>query len=61
MPVRSMDFSMRDPERLLKLVRAAEKSLAKTRITDWFDAEFFVTNFWLKWSPHSPSSPGTVQ
>jgi len=45
-----MDFSMRDPERLLKLVRAAEESLAKTRITDWFDAEFFVTNFWLKWS-----------
>jgi oleate hydratase len=42
-PVKSMGFSMRDRERLLKLVRADEESLGKTRITDWLDPDFFLT------------------
>jgi oleate hydratase len=49
-PVKSMGFSMRDRERLLKLVRADEESLGKTRITDWLDPDFFSTNFWFMWS-----------
>jgi oleate hydratase len=48
-PVKSMGFSMHDRECLLKLVRADEETLARTRITDWFAPAFFSTNFWLMW------------
>jgi oleate hydratase len=50
LPVKSMGFSMHDREILLKLVRADEESLARTRITDWFAPGFFATNFWFMWS-----------
>ncbi len=49
-PVKSMGFSMQDRERLFSLVRADEDSLGRTRITDWFDPDFFSTNFWFMWS-----------
>jgi oleate hydratase len=50
LPVESMGFSMRDREELLKLVRATEASLGKSRITDWLAPAFFDTNFWFMWS-----------
>jgi oleate hydratase len=49
-PVESMGFSMRDRGELLKLVRATEASLGKSRITDWLAPAFFDTNFWFMWS-----------
>jgi oleate hydratase len=49
-PVQSMGFSMQDRASLLKLARANEDSLGKTRITDWLTPSFFSTNFWFLWS-----------
>lgn len=49
-PVDSMGFSMQDRMDLLKLSRADEKSMAASRITDWFSPEFFETGFWYMWS-----------
>jgi oleate hydratase len=48
-PSKSMGFSMHDRECLLKLMRADEETLGKTRISDWFAPEFFSTNFWFMW------------
>jgi hypothetical protein len=47
LPSKSMNFSMRGREDLLKLVYADEESLEKARITEWFAQEFFATEFRL--------------
>ena len=35
---------------LLKLTFASERSLGNKRIEDWFDHDFFTTNFWHIWT-----------
>ena len=46
----SFELSLKDQADLLRLTYAAEKSLDNLRIEDWFNAEFFTTNFWLLWT-----------
>ena len=46
----SFELSLKDQADLLRLTYAAEKSLDNLRIADWFNAEFFTTNFWLLWT-----------
>lgn len=45
--VSSFQIPFADQVRLLKLMFASEQSLGKTRIEDWFSADFFESNFWL--------------
>ncbi|WP_026707169.1 oleate hydratase [Flavobacterium frigidarium] len=48
--VSSYGLSLMEQAELLRLLFASEKSLGKKRIEDWFDQEFFETNFWYIWS-----------
>jgi len=48
--VSSMGFSMQDRVALLKISRADEDALTKSRITDWFSPAFFETEFWYMWA-----------
>ncbi|MEZ7500822.1 oleate hydratase [Flavobacterium sp. Arc3] len=48
--VSSYGLSLIEQAELLKLLFSSEKSLGKKRIEDWFDQEFFVSNFWYIWS-----------
>jgi len=48
--VSSYGLNLKHQAELLKLTFASEKSLADLRIQDWFDQEFFTTNFWYIWT-----------
>jgi oleate hydratase len=46
MDLTSFGLSVKDQADLLKLTFASEKSLDKIRIEDWFNIDFFETNYW---------------
>jgi oleate hydratase len=48
--VSSYGLNEKQQRELLKLTFASERSLGNKRIEDWFDQEFFETNFWLIWT-----------
>ncbi len=48
--VSSFGLSLKQQSELLRLTFASEKSLGDRRIEDWFDHEFFTTNFWFLWT-----------
>ncbi|MCX5977060.1 MAG: oleate hydratase [Coprothermobacterota bacterium] len=48
--VSSYGLSLKQQAELLKLTFASEKTLGKERIEDWFDQDFFTTNFWFIWT-----------
>jgi oleate hydratase len=41
---------MKDQTDLLRLIFASEGSLSNVRINDWFEEEFFETNYWYLWT-----------
>jgi len=43
-------LSSNDKFKLLKLTFASEQSLGNKSIADWFQPEFFTTNFWAIWT-----------
>lgn len=48
--VSSYGLDHKQQRELLKLTLASEESLGNKRIEDWFDADFFETNFWHIWT-----------
>ena len=50
MDVSSFGLSLRDQADLLRLTFASENSLDNVRIIDWFNEEFFNTNYWYLWA-----------
>ncbi|RLD05852.1 MAG: oleate hydratase, partial [Chloroflexota bacterium] len=48
--VSSYGLSLQQQSELLKLTFVSEKSLGNKRIEDWFEADFFETNFWYIWT-----------
>ena len=48
--VSSFGLSIKDQMNLVKLTFVSEKSLGNKRIEDWFEQEFFETNFWYIWT-----------
>jgi oleate hydratase len=48
--VSSYGLNRKQQSELLKLTFASERSLSNRRIEDWFDADFFDTNFWHIWT-----------
>ena len=48
--VSSYGLSFAQQADFLKLTFVSEESLGNDRIEDWFDAEFFETNFWHIWT-----------
>jgi oleate hydratase len=46
----SFGLSMKDQADLLRLTFASEGSLDNVRIEDWFEEEFFETNYWYLWT-----------
>ena len=46
----SFGLSMKDQADLLRLTFASESSLDNVRIEDWFEEEFFETNYWYLWT-----------
>lgn len=46
----SFGLSLKDQADLLRLTFASESSLDNVRIEDWFEEEFFETNFWYLWT-----------
>ncbi len=50
MDLSSFELSLTDQTDLLKLTFASEKSLDNLRIEDWFNKEFFETNYWYLWA-----------
>jgi len=48
--VSSFGLNLTQQTRLLKLTFASEKSLGDKSIEEWFDQDFFTTNFWLIWT-----------
>lgn len=46
----SFGLSLKDQTELLKLTFSSEKSLNNIRIEDWFEKEFFETNYWHLWA-----------
>ena len=48
--VSSYELSKKQQAELLKLTFVSEKSLGNKRIEDWFDQDFFNTNFWHIWT-----------
>jgi oleate hydratase len=46
----SFGLSLKDQADLLRLTFASEKSLDNVRIEDWFEEEFFETNYWYLWT-----------
>jgi len=50
MDVSSFGLSTSDQADLVKLTFVSEKSLGNKRIEDWFDQEFFETNYWYIWT-----------
>jgi myosin-crossreactive antigen len=54
--VSSYGLSLKQQSDFLKLTFVAEESLGNKRIMDWFDAEFFETNFWYIWLLHGSNN-----
>lgn len=50
MDVSSFGLSLKDKADLLKLTFASEESLDNVRIEDWFESDFFTTNYWYLWA-----------
>ncbi len=50
MDVSSYGLSLKQQSDFLKLTFVSEDSLGNKRIEDWFDADFFETNFWYIWT-----------
>ena len=50
MDVSSYGLSLKQQSDFLKLTFISEDSLGNKRIEDWFDADFFETNFWYIWT-----------
>jgi oleate hydratase len=50
MDLSSFGLSIKDQADLLRLTFASEASLDNVRIEDWFEIEFFETNFWYLWA-----------
>jgi oleate hydratase len=48
--VSSFGLSQKHQAELLKLTFTSESSLGNRRIEDWFDHDFFTTNFWFIWT-----------
>jgi oleate hydratase len=48
--ISSFGLSMKDQADLLRLTFASESSLDNVRIEDWFEKEFFETNYWYLWT-----------
>ena len=48
--VSSFGLSLAQQSKLLKLTFSSERSLGKKSIEEWFDQDFFTTNFWLIWT-----------
>lgn len=48
--VSTYGLSLRDQAELVKLTFVSEGSLGNRRIEDWFNQEFFETNFWHIWT-----------
>jgi len=48
--VSSYGLNLHQQTELLKLTFVSEKSLGNKRIEDWFDHDFFKTNFWYIWT-----------
>jgi oleate hydratase len=48
--VSSYGLSIKQQADFLKLTFVSEKSLGNKRIEDWFDHDFFETNFWYIWT-----------
>lgn len=46
----SFGLSLKDQTELMKLTFASEKSLDNIRIQDWFNKDFFETNYWYLWT-----------
>ncbi len=46
----SFEVSIKDQADLMKLTFASEKSLNNKKIEDWFDEDFFETNYWYLWT-----------
>lgn len=47
--VSSYGLNRKQQSELIELMFASEEALGKKRIEDWFDPDFFNTNFWLIW------------
>ena len=50
MDVSSFGLSLKDQADLLRLTFSSEGSLDNVRIEDWFEEEFFETNYWYLWA-----------
>ncbi|WP_458626080.1 oleate hydratase [Winogradskyella sp. PC D3.3] len=50
MDVSSYGLSLKQQSEFLHLLFSSEKSLGNKRIEDWFDQDFFESNFWHIWS-----------
>ncbi|MDD5362544.1 MAG: oleate hydratase [Ignavibacteria bacterium] len=48
--VSSYGLTLRQQTELLRLIFTSEKSLKNKRIEDWFEQDFFKTNFWFIWT-----------
>ena len=48
--VSSFGLDLKQQAELLKLTFASERSLDNKRIDEWFDQNFFKTNFWYLWT-----------
>ena len=48
--VSTYGLSLKDQADFLKLIFVSENSLGNKRIEDWFNQEFFETNFWYIWT-----------
>ncbi|HVO59345.1 MAG TPA: oleate hydratase, partial [Terriglobales bacterium] len=48
--VSSFGLNLKQQGEFLRLMFASERSLDNKRIEDWFDQDFFKTNFWLLWT-----------
>lgn len=49
MDLSSFGLSLKDQADLLRLLFSSEKSLDNIQIQDWFEGEFFETNYWYLW------------
>jgi len=47
--VSSMGFSNKNRLDLIEMMAVSESHLGTKRVNDWFDADFFETNFWFMW------------
>jgi oleate hydratase len=48
--VSSFGLNLKQQAGLLKLIFSSEKSLGNKSIENWFDQDFFKTNFWFIWT-----------